>query len=124
MSLIDICLEVYINIQDYLPLREPTFFILLSISTKKKHGYAILQDVNTLSKGQVKLSNGTLYTALIRLQDQGIIKRADIDEPQIRGKPRKAYQITKDGLAVLQAEISRLSTLVNTARIKLPGETG
>ena len=59
--------------EDLLPLREPTFFILLSISTEKKHGYAILQEVEALSNGKVKLSNGTLYGALTRLQEQGLI---------------------------------------------------
>ncbi len=104
---------------DLLPLREPTFFILLSISTEQKHGYAILQDVESLSQGKVKLSNGTLYGALIRLQDQGLIERVDCDEPQTGGKPRKAYRLTRTGLVVLQAEIARLETLVQTARQQL-----
>jgi DNA-binding PadR family transcriptional regulator len=113
-------LEVFINTQNFLPLREPTFFILLSISTEKKHGYAILQDVETLSQGQIKLSNGTLYGALARLQEQGLIERVDSDEPQIRGKPRKAYQLTRSGLGILQAEIDRLAEKVNIARQHLP----
>ena len=62
-----------INTQEFLPLREPTFFILLSIAEEQKHGYAILQDVETLSAGKIKLSNGTLYGALTRLQGQGLI---------------------------------------------------
>lgn len=109
--------------KDYLPLREPTFFILLSISTEKKHGYAILQDVETLSKGKIKLSNGTLYGALTRLQDQGLISRVASDEPQTSGKPRKAYHLTRNGLAILQAEIYRLDALVQTARQHLPEGT-
>jgi DNA-binding PadR family transcriptional regulator len=113
-------LEVHINTQSFLPLREPTFFILLSISTEKKHGYAILKNVEALSQGQIKLSNGTLYGALTRLQDQGLIEHVPSDEPQTSGKPRKAYQLTRDGIAILQAEIDRLAALVNTARQHLP----
>jgi len=109
--------------QDLLPLREPTFFILLSISTEKKHGYAILQDVEALSNGKIRLSNGTLYGALIRLQDQGLIERVASDEAQTSGKPRKAYQITRTGLVVLQTEVARLDALVQTARQRLPEGT-
>lgn len=102
--------------QDLLPLREPTFYILLSLSTEKKHGYAILQEVEALSKGKIRLSNGTLYGALTRLQDQGLIERVDSDEAQTSGKPRKAYRLTRTGLAVLHAEVARLGALVQTAR--------
>ena len=109
--------------QDLLPLREPTFFILLSISTEKKHGYAILQEVEALSKGKIRLSNGTLYGALTRLQDQGLIERVASDDAQTSGKPRKAYQITRTGLVVLHAEVARLGALVQTARQHLPEGT-
>ncbi|RIK41346.1 MAG: PadR family transcriptional regulator [Chloroflexi bacterium] len=108
---------------DFPPLREPTFFILLSISTEKKHGYAILQDVETLSRGKIRLSNGTLYGALTRLQDQGLIERVASDEAQTGGKPRKAYRLTQDGLAVLRAEVARLNGLVQIARLHLPEGT-
>jgi len=120
MSVTDISLEATINTPEFLPLREPTLFILLSISAEKKHGYAILQDVETLSQGQVRLSNGTLYGALTRLLDQGLIEQSSSDEPQTSGKPRKAYQLTRDGLAILQTEIKRLNTLVRIARQRLP----
>lgn len=120
MSATDISPEATIATLNFLPLREPTFFILLSISNEKKHGYAIMQDVETLSQGQIRLSNGTLYGALTRLLDQGLIEQVPSDDPQTSGKPRKAYQLTKDGLAILQAEINRLTALVHTARQHLP----
>ena len=109
-----------IKIEKFLPLREPTFFILLSISSQKKHGYAILQDTESLSGGKIRLSNGTLYGALTRLQEQGLIERVSSDDPATSGKPRKAYQLTRTGAAVLQAEIARMDTLVSTARRHLP----
>ena len=49
----------------HLPLREPTFFILLSLSPGPKHGYAILKEVEALSDGRVRLSTGTLYGAIV-----------------------------------------------------------
>jgi DNA-binding PadR family transcriptional regulator len=95
---------------------------MLSIAQEKKHGYAILKDVKALSAGKIRLSNGTLYGALTRLQDQGLISRVASDEPQDSGRPRKAYQLTDDGLQLLNAEIARLEDLVETARLSLAGE--
>lgn len=88
----------------------------MSIAEDQKHGYAILQDVETLSAGKVQLSNGTLYGALTRLQDQGLIERVPSREPAVKGKPRKAYQLTESGLRILRAEIDRMEALVRTAR--------
>ena len=59
--------------QNHLPLTETTFYILLSMAVERKHGYAILKDVEQLSKGRVVPSTGTLYGALSRLLDQDLI---------------------------------------------------
>jgi PadR family transcriptional regulator PadR len=112
-----------INTQNFLPLREPTFFILLSLAQGKKHGYAILKDVESLSNGKIVLSNGTLYGALVRLLDQGLIERLSSEEPHNPGRPRKAYQLTKDGLTVLQAEISRLQNMLGRAQLPMAEES-
>ena len=102
-----------------LPLREPTFFILLSLAPGKKHGYAILKDVEELSGGKLKLSTGTLYDALSRLLDQGLIKRVPDDEPGGPGRPRKAYVLTDGGRRVLKAEAERMETLAVLAQRRL-----
>ena len=74
----------------YLPLTEPTFYILLSLAPSKKHGYAILRDVEGLSKGRLRLSTSTLYSALARLLDQGLIERVpgDLEPRSHPGLPR------------------------------------
>jgi PadR family transcriptional regulator PadR len=102
--------------QEFLPLREPTFFILLSLANGRKHGYAILKDVERLSNGKIVLSNGTLYGALTRLLDQGLIERLSVDEPPGSGRPRKAYRLSQDGQGVLNAEIGRLENMLSRAR--------
>ena len=108
---------------DFLPLREPTYFILLSLASGQKHGYAILKDVEELSEGNVRLSTSTLYEGLARLQDQDLIERVR-EEPQTHpGKPRKAYQLTHSGRQVLQAETNRLKSLLAAARRTLPEDT-
>ncbi len=108
----------------YLPLTEPTFYILLSLAPGKKHGYAILKDVQALSKGKVRLSTSTLYGALGRLLDQGLIERVPNDEEENTGPglPRKAYILSKTGRRVLEAELSRMRALVATARLRLGEE--
>jgi DNA-binding PadR family transcriptional regulator len=118
-------------ILDLLPLREPTFFILLSLAQGEKHGYAILKDIEALSGGKVRLSTGTLYEGLARLLDQGLIQRVDSPEAEEEsgaenkhpGKPRKAYRLTRGGRRVLEAEIARMQNLVAAARGRL-GDQG
>lgn len=112
------------NIPSYLPLTEPTFYILLSLTPGKKHGYAILKDIRALSGGEVSLSTSTLYSALSRLLDQGLIERvpADTEDSASPGLPRKAYILTGLGRRVLNAETNRLQALVAAARLRLSEE--
>jgi len=116
---------------DLLPLRQPTFLILLSLAPDQKHGYAILKDVAELSRGKVRLSTGTLYEALARLLDQGLIERicaAESDPPETgadagrRGKPRQVYRLTERGRRLLESETRRMQALVAAARQRLEVE--
>ena len=108
---------------EFLPLREPTFFILLSLADGDKHGYAILKDVEGLSDGRVRLSTSTLYEALARLLDQGLVARAtEVDGgagDNRPGRPRKFYTLKEPGRQVLNAELARLLGLVGMARQRL-----
>lgn len=116
------------------PLREPTFFILLALSKGRKHGYAILKDVEALSEGRVVLSTGTLYGALARLLEQRVIRKSTgdrgVDSPDSERGPgsadirvRKCYELTQLGRRLLEAEINRLSALLATAG-RVLGEQG
>jgi DNA-binding PadR family transcriptional regulator len=106
---------------DLPPLREPTFYILLSLSSGEKHGYAILKEVEEHSGGTVVLSTSTLYEALARLREQNLIERVDAagedgpGEPH-PGRPRKAYRLTPRGMQVLKAEAQRLRRLASAAQ--------
>ena len=113
------------DILSHLPLTEPTFYILLSLAPGKRHGYAILRDVEALSGGKVSLSTSTLYTALRRLLGQRLIERVSDDREDRAGPgpPRKAYILSEIGRRVLEAEIHRMQSLVATARLHL-GEEG
>ena len=107
----------------YLPLTEPTFYILLSLAPGKKHGYAILKDVKALSKARINMSTSTLYTAVGRLLDQELIERLSDDEQDAGpGLPRKSYALTDLGRRVLEAETVRLQGMVKEARLRLKEE--
>lgn len=104
----------------YLPLTEPTFYILLSLAPGRKHGYAIMKDVKALSKGRVKLSTSTLYTAVGRLLDQELIERLSEEDQDVGpGLPRKSYALTDLGRRALEAEHVRLQGMVKEARLRL-----
>lgn len=109
------------GIQANLPLTEATFFIMLSLATGPKHGYAIMKEVMDISDRRVALSTGTLYGALKRLLKDGWIERAeDLVSSEETGRPRKAYTLTDLGRRILEAEAKRLRGLAEAARLLHP----
>ncbi len=106
-----------------LPLREPTFFILLSLASGPRHGYAMMKAVESLSEERVKLSTGTLYGAIKRLLDDGWIFRVEDPLPNGTDRERKAYALTELGRRVLDAEVARLKKLVKAAQIRTVEES-
>ena len=112
-----------ISVSTFLPLTEVTYFILLSISPGRKHGYAIMKDVRHLSQGRVVLSTGTLYGAIRRLLENGWIERTDDPEPNNGRRQRKVYALTDLGSRVLDAELRRLNTLIAAAQMRSVGES-
>jgi DNA-binding PadR family transcriptional regulator len=111
-----------IIMEQNLPLRETTFFILLSLAPKSKHGYAIMKDVSGLSHGRVVLSTGTLYGALKRLLTKGWIERNEDTQPSAIERGKKTYSLTDQGRRNLRSEVSRLKNLVEIADMQMLGE--
>jgi len=98
------------------PLTETTFFILLSLAQKPKHGYLIMKDVQELSDERITLSTGTLYSALKRLLKQEWIERIDEDNAEETRRQRKAYCLSPTGKNILNFEISRLEKLLKAVQ--------
>ena len=94
-----------------LPLSETTFLILLSLSPGPRHGYAILKAVESMSEGRVLLSTGTLYGAIKRLLEAGLIRRIDDPLPNPTERLRKTYVLAPYGRQVLNAEMGRIRKL-------------
>jgi DNA-binding PadR family transcriptional regulator len=105
------------------PLQEPTFLILTALAAGAQHGYGIMTDVGQISGGRVKLRAGTLYAALDRLTDQGMVE-ADREEI-VGGRLRRYYRLTPPGTQRLAAEVERLRahTAVAANRLNLAGGT-
>ena len=100
---------------DALPLTESTFFILVCLEEAPKHGYAIMKEVESLSRGRVKLSTGTLFGAIKRLLGKGWIQRSEAVKEVADGRARKYYDLTHRGRRVMEAETQRLRELVAIA---------
>jgi DNA-binding PadR family transcriptional regulator len=111
------CMET----EEYLPLQEATTLILICLAEEPRHGYAILKEVEALSHGRVIFSTGTLYGALARLLDQGLVER--LEDEEATGRARKSYRLTSLGRKVLTAEMARLEQLTQLARLRLIGES-
>jgi DNA-binding PadR family transcriptional regulator len=90
------------------------FQILLSLAGGERHGYGIIQDAR--ERGEAAPDIGTLYRALARMLDQGLIESADSRNTS-DDERRNYYRITGPGLRVAQAEARRLDALTRAARL-------
>jgi len=104
--------------QDFLPLTETSFFILLSLATTPKHGYAIIKEVEAMSAGRVVLAAGTLYSALRRMLEDGWIERVEDDLLSSDSRERKLYRLTDLGRRILELETERLHALVRLTSLR------
>jgi DNA-binding PadR family transcriptional regulator len=101
-----------------LPLSRPVFHILLALADGERHGYAIMQDVETRSDGEVRIGPGTLYGAIRRLLEQGAIEEQETPRAPDEDARRRYYALTEFGRAALVAEADRLESLVKAVRSK------
>ena len=98
-------------------LTEAVYYILLSLM-EPMHGYGIMQNVEQLSKGRVKLAPGTLYGAINTLLERGWI----LAMPGEKDSRKKEYRITQQGKEVLQGELLRLRELLENGSRIMGGE--
>lgn len=101
------------EVEALLPLPPAAFHILVVLSQGDRHGYGIIQDVETATAGVVRLAPGTLYRTIQRLLEDGLIlepRGSALIDPR-----RRPYRITAFGRAVARAESARLAGLVRLA---------
>ena len=110
----------------HLPLSEPVFHILLALSDRDLHGYAIIQDIRDRTDSEVELTASTLYAAIMRLLDGRLIEELDTrpGPEELKQRPsdddprRRYYAITALGLDVARLETARLERTLRMARQK------
>ncbi len=93
------------NIEKYLPLTESTFYIMVAL-VEPLHGYGVMQRVEVMSEGAVKIGPGTLYGAFQALEKEELISKVGEEER------RKIYTLTGKGRQVLKKQIDRLVIMV------------
>jgi DNA-binding PadR family transcriptional regulator len=92
-------------------MTDPAPLILVSLAAGDKHGYAITQDIESFAN--IRLGPGTLYGAITRLEERGLIRRLEVEER------RKPYAITAAGRRHLAEEMANLDRMVTTALRRL-----
>ncbi len=90
----------------YLPLTEATYYIMLSL-IDPLHGYAVMQKVEQISQGTVKVGPGTLYGVFTALEQAGLIVKVKEEDR------RKSYVLTPKGKKVLLRQIERLKIMAS-----------
>jgi DNA-binding PadR family transcriptional regulator len=99
------------------PLSLPVLHILLALADGELHGYAIKRQVEERTEGAVRLGPGTLYEAIQRLEEAGLIGQCAAP-PAVNGQEaqRRYYSLTSRGWTTLQSELRQLGQLVDRAR--------
>ena len=103
--------------RELLPLPPATFHILLALVDEDRHGYAIIQEVEARTGGALRLSAGTIYRSIQRMQEQGlIVEPRQRPAPELDDERRRYYRITPFGRRTAEVEMARLAQLVKLAR--------
>ena len=111
--------------ESHLPLSPAMFHILLALVDEERHGYGIMLEVKLRTDGRVHLVPGTLYGAIKRLLEKGIIEETEErPDAKMNDERRRTYRLSDFGLRVLSAEAERMERNVAQARAKqlLPDE--
>lgn len=100
-----------------LPLTHLSYHVMLAIADAPLHGYGVIKEVAARTDGAMELEAGTLYAAIKRMNDEGLIEDAPSPDQDIDAR-RRYYRLTDFGRAVLEAETERLADLLRVAREK------
>jgi DNA-binding PadR family transcriptional regulator len=87
-------------------MSDPTLLVLASLADGEKHGYAVMVDVQEFAG--LTLGPGTLYGAITRLEERGLIKAVASDDR------RRPYRLTAAGREFLQEQLAMLEPVVRT----------
>ena len=107
------------DIQSLLPLTPTVFHMLLALADGEKHGYGIMQAVEDETQGQMQIRTGSLYGAIRRMIEAGLIEETnDRPDPELDDERRRYYGLTDFGRRVLTAEAARIARAMAIIRGK------
>ncbi len=101
--------------EELLPLTPLSHAVLLALADRDLHGYALVQEVARQTSGALDPGTGTLYTALQRMQSDGLIADSETLPSADEDQRRKYYRITAYGREVARAEVRRLARVLEVA---------
>jgi DNA-binding PadR family transcriptional regulator len=96
----------------FLPLTDLSFQVLLAVTDEPRHGYGVLKAIAARTEGRLEPETGTLYTAIRRLRDDGLLRVVG----EGSGRRGRSYGLTPLGRSVVALESRRLAALVAEAR--------
>ena len=99
--------------ESFLPLTPVAFEILLALADGERHGYEVMIEIERRTAGRISPNPGTLYRALDRLVQEGLLTSA---VRSVEGENRRLFSLSPLGKAVAAAEAERLSDQVLAAR--------
>jgi DNA-binding PadR family transcriptional regulator len=102
------------------PLSVASYFILAALLDGPRHGYGIIKRAAELSDGRVRLAAGTLYGALDRLAERGLV--LPDQEEVVQGRTRRYYHLTDQGLQTLTEEAAHMEQAAHVVT-RRPGST-
>lgn len=100
--------------EDLLPLTHIVYHVLLSLAAAPRHGYGIIKDVATRTRGSVEIEAGTLYAAIRRMREDGLIE--EVSGLEGSDSRRRYYAVTDFGRSTALAESQRLEAMLKLAR--------
>ena len=105
-------------VERHLPLAPATFEILLTLVGERRHGYAIMKEVDDRTGGRTQLLPGTLYRILARMAQEGVVEITKEGSDSSEDSRRRYYRLSAFGRLLLEAETARLADQLNAARKK------
>jgi len=102
------------NFDDFGRFSDPSLLILASLADGNKHGYGMMNDIETMAG--IRLGAGTLYGALARLEKAGLIKALAAEDR------RRPYQLTAKGISALREQLTLLQNIASTGLKRLAAQ--
>lgn len=99
------------NLTEWGRFSEPALYILMSLASGPKHGYAMIEDIEAFAG--MRLGAGTLYGALGRLEERGLVEALPSEDR------RRPYRLTSTGRQQLNQQLNTLHRIILTGLERL-----